>query len=129
MVAKSQFASGASGAASAKKKRGAATDMASEIKFSTYIGKAHKRMHGKDLTISTDTLTVFDLMTDFVINKVVSNAHKVKKYAKSGTFNAKSAHGAAGLTFTGTLKTNALARAAEAVIRFKETATPADATA
>lgn len=103
---------------SKKRKKNSSLEMASEVKFSTYIAKAHKSMHGKDLTIATDTLAVFDLMTDYVINKVISNARKVNKYAKSGTFNTKTAHGAATLTLTGSLKDAALGKAGDAVLRF-----------
>ena len=110
---------GAENGVSKKRKKSTALDMASEVKFSTYIAKAHKAMHGKDLTIATDTLTIFDFMTDFVINKMVSNARKVNKYSKSGTLNTKSAHGAAVLTLTGSLKDEALGKAANAVLQFK----------
>lgn len=103
-----------------RKKPSTANNMANDVKFATYIAKAHKAMHGKNLTIATDTLTIFDFMVDHLINKMVANARKVSRYAKIGTFNARAAHGAAELTLTGGLKVDALGKAAGAVIQFKE---------
>lgn len=79
-----------------------------EVKFSTYIAKAHKQIHGAERTVSASALSTLDMMTDHLIGSLVGNAKRAMRYSKTNTFNTSAATGAASLTLTGVLKTSAL---------------------
>ena len=89
-----------------------------ECKFSTYIAKAHKSMHGSERTVSGSALTTFDHMTDHFINACVANGRRAMRYSKTSTFNKNAAEGAAAMTTTGNLRTSALAAGDAAVAAF-----------
>jgi hypothetical protein len=78
-----------------------------EVKFSTYIAKAHKNIHGADRTVSAAALSTLDMMADHLITELISNGKKTMKYSKTNTFNKSCAGGAATLTLTGMLRTSA----------------------
>ena len=89
-----------------------------DIKFSVYIAKANKSMHGAERTVSSAALATFDAMTDHLINSLLANAKKTMRYAKTNTFNKAAATGAASLTLTGVLQKSALGAGVAAIETF-----------
>jgi len=79
-----------------------------DVKFSVYIAKANKNLHGSERTVSSAALATFDAMTDHLIQAILANAKKTMRYAKTNTFNRAAATGAASLTLTGVLQKSAL---------------------
>ena len=102
-------------------KKRPATD---EVKFSTYIAKAHKKLHGDTrVIVSASALESLDRMTDTLINALVSNGRRTMRYSKTETFNLRSAAGATMLTLTGILKTETAQAGQTAVEKYKRFAT------
>ena len=64
---------------------------AKDVKFSTYIAKAHKQLHGSERTISGSALTTLDLMTDSLINQIIGKSRFCMRYAKTQTFSKDAA--------------------------------------
>lgn len=106
-----------------KKKKKQPTD---EVKFSSYISKASKKLsaEGSKIIVSKDALESLDRMTDSLINSLVANGRRTMRYAKTETFNLKGATSATMLTLTGILKKESVAAGEQAVEKFKSFAAP-----
>ena len=91
-----------------------------EVKFTSYIAKAHKTMHGSERTVSGAALSTLDMMTDHLITTLVANGRKAVRYSKASTFNKTAAAGAASLTLTGGLRTDAIKAADTAIAAFEQ---------
>lgn len=88
---------------------------AADVKFSTYIAKAHKQMHGSERMIAGAALTTLDLMTDSLINQIVGKSRLCMRYAKTNTFSKNAAFAASKMVLTGDLQKRAV-RAGEAAL-------------
>lgn len=109
-------ADGKSGSKKGKGKSKAQED----VKFTTYIAKAHKTMHGNERSVSGAALTTLDMMTDHLITTLVANGRKAMRYSKASTFNKTAAAGSASLTLTGGLRTDAIKAADTAIAAFEQ---------
>ena len=90
-----------------------------EIKFSSYIAKAHKEMHGSERMISGSALITLDQMVDHLLTNLVSQGKKVMRYSKAETFNDTAARATATMTLTGPLLKEALKAADTATANYK----------
>ena len=101
-----------------------------EIKFATYISKAHRDMHGTDRMISGSALITLDQMVDHLLTNFVSQGKKVMRYSKADTFSETSAKATATMALTGPLLRDALKAADTATANYKAqvqgTAPPAE---
>lgn len=96
-----------------------------DVKFSTYISKAHKQLHGSERMIAASALTTLDLMTDNLINQIIGKSRLCVRYAKSNTFSKQTALAASKMVLTGTLQKRAIAAGEAAVEAFSAAAVPA----
>lgn len=117
MAKTKQSASSAEG--KSKKGKGSSKTQ-DEIKFTTYIAKAHKNMHGSERTVSGAALSTLDMMADHLISTLVTNGRKSMRYSKASTFNKAASAGAAALTLTGTLRGDAIKAADTALSTFEQ---------
>ena len=101
-----------------KKNKSAAQPGAADVKFSTYIAKAHKQRHGNDRTISGSALATLDLMTDNLINQIIGKGRFCMRYAKTNTFSKDAALAASKMVLTGDLQKRAVGTGEEALRAF-----------
>ena len=115
---------------SAQKPKSAAQPSAADVKFSTYIAKAHKQRHGSERTISGSALSTLDLMTDNLINQIIGKGRFCMRYAKTNTFSKDAAFAASKMVLTGDLQKRAVGAGEEALRAFTiASAAPAPAQA
>lgn len=89
-----------------------------DVKFSTYIAKAHKQLHGSERMIASSALTTLDLMTDNLLNQIIGKTRLCIRYGKSNTLSKQAALAASGMVLTGSLRKRALGAGEAALVAF-----------
>ena len=81
--------------------------------FASYIAKLHKAQqsasnHPDSRTISKEAVMALEGMADHLVNLLVENGKRVKRFTKSDTFKLDDAKAAATLALTGHLRQRAM---------------------
>ena len=96
---------------------------AGDVKFGSYIAKVHKALqndpdHDQKRTITADSVTSIENMTDHMMDVFADNAKHVMRYTKATTFNLECAKATVNLALAGELKTVAIKAGDEAVASY-----------
>ena len=102
---------------------------AGDVKFGSYIAKVHKALqndpeHDQKRTITADSVTSIENMTDHMMDVFADNAKHVMRYTKATTFNLECAKATVNLALAGALKTAAMKEGQEAVDKYLATLPP-----
>ena len=102
---------------------------AGDVKFGSYIAKVHKALqndpeHDQKRTITADSVTSIENMTDHMMDVFADNAKHVMRYTKATTYNLECAKATINLALAGELKKAALKAGDEAVASYLATLPP-----